>query len=110
MGGRQHFAAALRALRHHSELQDPEGRARGFGFVSFDSAEAGTAAIAGMHGFPVEGKWLKVQLKKGDEQLMSPGGLDGGVTGLPGAPPPPPGLPGGFNPAPPAPPPRPGPY
>lgn len=102
--------------------KDPEGRARGFGFVSYDSAEAAGAAISGMHGFPVEGKWLKVQLKKGDEELMAPrgpemAGMPGGIQGVPGAPPPPPGLPsnlsaiaGGFNPGVPVPPPRPGPY
>eukprot|EP00438_Fugacium_kawagutii_P025427 Skav204272 [mRNA] locus=scaffold409:81659:84921:+ [translate_table: standard] len=50
--------------------KDDNGRPRGFGFVSFDAPTSAQAAIAGMHGFPVEGKWLKVQLKKGDEQQM----------------------------------------
>jgi hypothetical protein len=95
--------------------KDPEGRARGFGFVSYDSAEAGAAAIAGMHGFPVEGKWLKVQLKKGDAEVMAPGqtmsGMEGQM-GAPGAPPPPPGLPSNLQAVAgiPQPPPRPGPY
>jgi len=82
--------------------KDPEGRARGFGFVSFDSADAAQSAIAGMHGFPVEGKWLKVQLKKGDETQLQPGG--GAVV-----PPPPPGLPNFASAQPPAPP-RPAPF
>jgi RNA recognition motif-containing protein len=103
--------------------KDPEGRPRGFGFVSYDSGSAAQAAIAGMHGFPVEGKWLKVQLKKGDEEQLGvsshplptigtppmqslvdlPGtqpeaGLSFDPNGVvqiprPGAPPPPPGLP-----------------
>jgi RNA recognition motif-containing protein len=102
--------------------KDPEGRPRGFGFVSYDSASAAQEAIAGMHGFPVEGKWLKVQLKKGDEeqlgvsshplptigtpmpsladlpgpqpQVGAPLDLSGVVqVPRPGAPPPPPGLP-----------------
>merc|ERR1712151_1435384 len=86
---------------------DNDGRSRGFGVVSFDSATAAGAAIAGMHGFPVEGKHLKVQLKKGDEQQMAPTGLgSGGMAGMmepatPGQPPPPPGLPAGMNAAPP---------
>jgi len=89
--------------------KDAEGRARGFGFISYDSASSAQAAIAGMHGFPVEGKWLKVQLKKGDEQQINgPQSLGGpslaGLVetaiaatqpaptglGLSGAPPPPP--------------------
>lgn len=82
--------------------KDDLGRARGFGFVSFDAADGAASAISGMHGFPVEGKWLKVQLKKGDEQAMDPGGA-------PGVPPPPPGLPV-FGSVPQPPPPRPGPY
>lgn len=106
--------------------KDNEGRPRGFGFVSFNEANAAQAAIAGMHGFPVEGKWLKVQLKKGDEQLLVPPGSlgpppsiggpslagmsDVGTSGEPGPPPPPPsGLSLALRPAAP-PPPRPGPY
>merc|ERR1719247_3094452 len=68
---RQHFEHFGTILSCRIQ-KDPEGRARGFGFVSYDSAEAGTAAIAGMHGFPVEGKWLKVQLKKGDAEAAGP--------------------------------------
>mmetsp|Transcript_24357 Transcript_24357/g.75821 ORF Transcript_24357/g.75821 Transcript_24357/m.75821 type:complete len:99 (+) Transcript_24357:837-1133(+) len=69
-----------------------------------------------MHGFPVEGKHLKVQLKKGDEQQLAPptqpslggptlAGLLEATTGLPHQPPPPPGLPPGFVQHQPAPPP-----
>lgn len=47
--------------------RDPDGRSKGFGFISYETAQAAKAAIAGMHGFPVDGKWLKVELKKGDE-------------------------------------------
>jgi len=75
--------------------KDGDGRPRGFGFISFDSAPAASAAIAGMHGFPVEGKWLKVQLKKGDEQQMLMPGSGPASTDplLAGAPPPPGGAP-----------------
>jgi hypothetical protein len=100
---RQHFEhfGTIISCRIQKDL---EGRARGFGFVSFDSSESAQSAIAGMHGFPVEGKWLKVQLKKGDEQLLTPGAADPGIV-----PPPPPGLPS-MRPAMVPPPPRPGPY
>merc|ERR1719408_328873 len=81
---RQHFEHFGKIVSCRTQ-KDSEGRPRGFGFVSFDAPSAAQAAIAGMHGFPVEGKWLKVQLKKGDEQAMTPG--------MPGVPPPPPGLP-----------------
>lgn len=66
---RQHFEHFGQILSCRIQ-KDPDGRARGFGFVSFDSADSAASAIAGMHGFPVEGKWLKVQLKKGDEQQL----------------------------------------
>mmetsp|Transcript_32158 Transcript_32158/g.75519 ORF Transcript_32158/g.75519 Transcript_32158/m.75519 type:complete len:323 (+) Transcript_32158:61-1029(+) len=73
---------------------DDSGRPRGFGFVSYDAPEAAKSAIAGMHGFPVEGKFLKVQLKKGDEQQMAPnvpappGAVLTSATPAPPAPPP----------------------
>eukprot|EP00746_Dinoflagellata_sp_MGD_P006184 gnl/MRDRNA2_/MRDRNA2_112043_c0_seq1.p1 gnl/MRDRNA2_/MRDRNA2_112043_c0~~gnl/MRDRNA2_/MRDRNA2_112043_c0_seq1.p1 ORF type:complete len:360 (-),score=63.57 gnl/MRDRNA2_/MRDRNA2_112043_c0_seq1:38-1033(-) len=50
--------------------RDNEGRSKGFGFISYETQQAATAAIAGMNGFPVEGKWLKVQIKKGDEMMI----------------------------------------
>eukprot|EP00933_Yihiella_yeosuensis_P060211 TRINITY_DN6241_c0_g2_i2.p1 TRINITY_DN6241_c0_g2~~TRINITY_DN6241_c0_g2_i2.p1 ORF type:complete len:344 (-),score=88.09 TRINITY_DN6241_c0_g2_i2:641-1672(-) len=67
---RQHFEhfGSLVSCRVQT---DESGRPRGFGFVSYDAPAGAQAAIAGMHGFPVEGKWLKVQLKKGDEQEMN---------------------------------------
>eukprot|EP00929_Paragymnodinium_shiwhaense_P029196 TRINITY_DN16791_c0_g1_i1.p1 TRINITY_DN16791_c0_g1~~TRINITY_DN16791_c0_g1_i1.p1 ORF type:complete len:339 (+),score=80.68 TRINITY_DN16791_c0_g1_i1:107-1123(+) len=62
---------------------DPDGRPRGFGFCSFSAPDAAQAAISAMHGFPVDGKHLKVQLKKTDEeaiQAMQPTGLAGIVN------------------------------
>mmetsp|Transcript_70466 Transcript_70466/g.206150 ORF Transcript_70466/g.206150 Transcript_70466/m.206150 type:complete len:365 (-) Transcript_70466:3-1097(-) len=103
---RQHFEHFGKIVSCRVQ-KDPDGRPRGFGFVSYDAATAAQAAIAGMHGFPVEGKHLKVQLKKGDEQQLSPpvpsiGGP--GLAGLlepagvlPHQPPPPPGLPPGLD-------------
>mmetsp|Transcript_17431 Transcript_17431/g.31425 ORF Transcript_17431/g.31425 Transcript_17431/m.31425 type:complete len:319 (+) Transcript_17431:44-1000(+) len=97
---------------------DNDGRPRGFGFVSYDAPEAAKSAIAGMHGFPVEGKFLKVQLKKGDEQQLAPNvpAPPGAVllpqsSGLSVMPPPPPQAPGyGAVRPPPAPVPAPSPY
>lgn len=68
---RQHFEHFGKIVSCRVQC-DNEGRPRGFGFVSFDSPTGAQAAIAGMHGFPVEGKHLKVQLKKGDEQQLGP--------------------------------------
>ncbi|CDJ52596.1 hypothetical protein, conserved [Eimeria brunetti] len=44
------------------------GRNKGYGFVSFDAAEAAAAAVAAMNGFLAGGKRLKVTIKKGEEQ------------------------------------------
>ncbi|PFH34536.1 putative RNA binding protein [Besnoitia besnoiti] len=44
------------------------GRNRGFGFVSFAHGQAAAAAVTAMNGFQVNGKRLKVQIKKGEEQ------------------------------------------
>lgn len=118
---RQHFEHFGNILSCRIQ-KDDNGRPRGFGFVSYDAPTGAQAAIAGMHGFPVEGKWLKVQLKKGDEQQMDKGSIGG--PSLPGfidegqmksmsMPPPPPPMArqsGGAPPPPPPPPQRPGPY
>jgi len=40
------------------------GESKGFGFVSYDSAEAADAAIASMNGFQIGSKRLKVQHKR----------------------------------------------
>lgn len=81
---RQHFEHFGKILSCRVQ-KDDSGRPRGFGFVSFDAPASAQAAIAGMHGFPVEGKWLKVQLKKGDEQQIEQakeqvGGMPGVTT------------------------------
>lgn len=61
----QHFGSIQSARIQ----RDKEGRNRGFGFISFDSPHAATNAIRGMNGFCVSGKFLKVQLKKGEESM-----------------------------------------
>jgi RNA recognition motif-containing protein len=49
---------------------DPVSKAsKGFGFVSYAAPQAATMAIKGMHGFDTkQGKFLKVTIKKGEEQ------------------------------------------
>mmetsp|Transcript_25905 Transcript_25905/g.39393 ORF Transcript_25905/g.39393 Transcript_25905/m.39393 type:complete len:315 (-) Transcript_25905:229-1173(-) len=49
---------------------DPNTKAsKGFGFVSYASPQAATMAIKGMNGFDTkQGKFLKVTIKKGEEQ------------------------------------------
>ncbi|PHJ23711.1 rna recognition motif-containing protein [Cystoisospora suis] len=67
------------------------GRNRGFGFVSFSSVQAAGAAVMAMNGFQVNGKRLKVQIKKGEEQYasfflpQSCGGDGGGSVSTPAA-------------------------
>eukprot|EP01068_Selenidium_serpulae_P012301 Selendium_serpulae@DN5795_c1_g1_i2.p1 len=43
-------------------------RNRGFGFVSYSDAGASLAAVEALNGYNVQGKRLKVQIKKGEEQ------------------------------------------
>lgn len=49
---------------------DPVSKAsKGFGFVSYSAPQAATMAIKGMNGFDTkQGKFLKVTIKKGEEQ------------------------------------------
>merc|ERR1712216_433352 len=50
--------------------QDPVTKqSKGFGFVSYATTAAATLAIKGMNGFDTKhGKFLKVTIKKGEEQ------------------------------------------
>eukprot|EP00921_Rhytidocystis_pertsovi_P010998 GHVQ01017715.1.p2 GENE.GHVQ01017715.1~~GHVQ01017715.1.p2 ORF type:complete len:278 (+),score=29.82 GHVQ01017715.1:943-1776(+) len=64
----QHFGNILSARIQ----RDTNGRNRGFGFVSFDNVQSSINAIRGMNGFSVGGKYLKVQLKKGEEHFLPP--------------------------------------
>jgi nucleolin len=96
-------------VRTHLPM-DPEGRKRGFGFVTMSSAETAKAAIDGLRGADIRGRRLVVNLAhpKGErpagERSFGPPGAGGG-----GFEPRPPGGGGGpersFAPAPAAPPP-----
>lgn len=53
------------------------GESKGFGFVSYDTAEAADAAIASMNGFQIGSKRLKVQHKRVHHRQDFGGGLGG---------------------------------
>jgi RNA recognition motif-containing protein len=66
------FGAVISAKVYMDKLT---GESKGFGFVSYDTAEAADAAIASMNGFQIGSKRLKVQHKRihhrpGDEEGM----------------------------------------
>ncbi|CDR97675.1 RNA binding motif containing protein, putative [Babesia bigemina] len=52
--------------------RDSAGRNKGFGFISYDNPLSALNAIKSMNGFNVAGKYLKVQLKKGEEHCVYP--------------------------------------
>jgi nucleolin len=62
---------------------DPEGRKRGFGFVTMASAEAAKGAIEGLRGADVRGRRLVVNLAhpKGERPAGGAGGYAGGGGG-----------------------------
>lgn len=66
---RQHFS-------HYGKIvnvtiqRDAQGKNRGFGFISFDKPQSAMNAIAGMNGFSVGQKRLKVAWKDGEERFF----------------------------------------
>ncbi|EKX74375.1 RNA recognition motif domain containing protein [Theileria equi strain WA] len=62
----KHFGTVISARVQ----RDAAGRNRGFGFISYDNPQSALIAIKNMNGFSVGGKYLKVQLKKGEEHYM----------------------------------------
>lgn len=53
-----------------SVQRDAEGKSRGYGFIGFDSPESAATAVAGMNGFCVGRKRLKVSLKRNDNRCV----------------------------------------
>lgn len=45
-------------------LLSDDQREQGFGFVSYDNAQSAANAIAAMNGMQIDGKRLKVEIKK----------------------------------------------
>ncbi|GBE62254.1 RNA-binding protein [Babesia ovata] len=63
--------------------RDSAGRNKGFGFISYDNPLSALNAIKSMNGFNVAGKYLKVQLKKGEEHCAYPNtGGDASLNGV----------------------------
>ena len=66
-------------------IQDREtGRSRGFGFVEMSSKEEGQKAIATLHGKEIDGRELKVNEAKPQENRSGGGGGGGGRGGYGG--------------------------
>ncbi|CBZ49979.1 putative RNA recognition motif domain-containing protein [Neospora caninum Liverpool] len=65
----QHFGNILSARIQRGM----EGNSRGFGFVSFDNPQAAVNAIRGMNGFSCGGRFMRVFLKKGEENYLTAG-------------------------------------
>jgi RNA recognition motif-containing protein len=55
------------------------GLSKGFGFVSFDNLTSANQAIAAMNGFEINGKRLKVEVKKAKGEVQF-GALGGGSS------------------------------
>lgn len=80
-------AGAGPVVRVHLPM-DPDGRKRGFGFVTMGSAEAANAAIEALRGADVRGRRLVVNLAHpkgerppGGDRPFTPGGPSGGPGG-----------------------------
>lgn len=50
---------------------DRSGRPLGFGFVSFEQVSAAAAAVRSLNGYNVEGKRLKVSIKRGEQAALA---------------------------------------
>ena len=75
------FAAYGKIVSAKVMVNKATGLSKGFGFVSYDNQTAAQTAIAAMNGFEIEGKRLKVELKKAKGELGAMGGSEQGGPG-----------------------------
>lgn len=68
----RHFAPFGNVISCKIQTNSQTGKRSGFGFVSYDNQASAIAAIRSMNGYATCGKFLKVQLKKGEEHLLPP--------------------------------------
>ncbi|PFH32378.1 RNA recognition motif-containing protein [Besnoitia besnoiti] len=68
----RHFAPFGNVISCKIQTNSQTGKRSGFGFVSYDNQASAIAAIRAMNGYAACGKFLKVQLKKGEEHLLPP--------------------------------------
>eukprot|EP00397_Hematodinium_sp_SG-2012_P035187 GEMP01037822.1.p1 GENE.GEMP01037822.1~~GEMP01037822.1.p1 ORF type:complete len:308 (+),score=85.12 GEMP01037822.1:108-1031(+) len=66
----QHFASFGKIVAARI-FRDDLGMSKGFGFISYDHPQCAIQAIHAMNGFMVDGKELKVSIKKGEEQYLT---------------------------------------
>ncbi|KAI4837117.1 RNA-binding protein [Plasmodium brasilianum] len=52
--------------------RETNGKSRGYGFINFENQQSAINAVAGMNGFNAGNKYLKVSIKKGEEQYLAP--------------------------------------
>ncbi|CAA9988934.1 RNA-binding protein, putative [Plasmodium knowlesi strain H] len=74
--------------------RETNGKSRGYGFINFENQQSAINAVAGMNGFNAGNKYLKVSIKKGEEQYLAPQYLNidrmgNNSYGSPSPPPPP---------------------
>jgi len=76
------------AFERYGEVTDAKvitdretGRSRGFGFVTFQSDESASAAIAGLDGKPLDGRTIKVNEAQDRPREGGGGGGRGGGRG-----------------------------
>ncbi|EUD68697.1 hypothetical protein C922_01097 [Plasmodium inui San Antonio 1] len=72
--------------------RETNGKSRGYGFINFENQQSAINAVAGMNGFNAGNKYLKVSIKKGEEQYLTPQylNLDRMANNSYASPPPPP--------------------
>lgn len=68
------LAAEFGAPTSSKVARERNGESRGFGFLEFETAQAATAAIAGLHGREVSGSPIKVSQAHNQTQVDPLGG------------------------------------